>query len=259
MGILNVTPDSFSDGGSFTDPGAAVDHALRLAAQGADIIDIGGESTRPGATPVSLDEEMRRVIPVLRALRLQTTALLSVDTMKAAVAAAALDCGADIINDVSGFTSDPAMIHLAAHSQAGLVVMHMRGNPRTMQSGPDYSDVAATVAAFFRERLETLEAAGVDPRRVALDPGFGFGKTLEHNLDLARRLQDLRVGDRPILAGVSRKSMLEKISGAIAIADRDWATVALTAWLRESGATIHRVHSVVPAVQALRMTEAIAA
>lgn len=257
MGILNVTPDSFSDGGRFRDTGRAVEHGLRLLAEGADILDIGGESTRPGAEPVPEEEELRRVLPVLQALRPQTRALLSIDTMKAAVARAALAAGADIINDITGLGGDAGMIRLAADSQAGLVVMHMQGTPRTMQAAPVYDDVAAEVRAYFERRLRVLEEAGIDPRRVALDPGFGFGKTLEHNLELMRRLPELRVADRPLLAGVSRKSLLARLTDREDSAARSWTTVAVTAWLREQGAEIHRVHEVAPNLQALRMVEAI--
>ncbi len=257
MGILNVTPDSFSDGGRFRDTGRAVEHGLRLLAEGADILDIGGESTRPGAEPVSEEEELRRVLPVLKALRPQTRALLSIDTMKAAVARAALAAGADIINDITGLGGDAGMIRVAADSQAGLVVMHMQGMPRTMQAAPLYDDVAAEVRAYFERRLHVLEEAGIDPRRVVLDPGFGFGKTLEHNLELMRRLPELRVADRPLRAGISRKSMLCHLTEREDSASRSWSTVAVTAWLREQGAEIHRVHEVAPNLQALRMVEAI--
>src|SRR3954462_4069958 len=181
MGVLNVTPDSFSDGGKFFDTAEAVKHGLEMIAEGADILDIGGESTRPGAQPVDEVEELRRVTPVIEALRRETRALLSIDTMKPAVARAALEAGADIINDVTGFR-DPAMTDVAATTRAGLIVMHMQANPQTMQSHPVYADVVAEVAAFFEERLRTLSDAGIATDRIALDPGFGFGKALEHNL-----------------------------------------------------------------------------
>ncbi|MCB1225164.1 MAG: dihydropteroate synthase [Verrucomicrobiales bacterium] len=257
MAIVNVTPDSFSDGGRFHDTGRAVEHSLRLAAEGADILDIGGESTRPGAAPVSTEEEIRRVIPVIHALRSQTPALLSVDTMKAAVARAALDAGADIINDVTGLSADPGMIPLAAERDCGLVVMHMQGEPRTMQHAPHYQDVTAEVRRYFERRLQLFADAGIDPSRVVLDPGFGFGKTLEHNLTLLRRLPELRVQNRPLLVGISRKSMIATITDASTMEERFWPTVALTAWLREQGATIHRVHDAAATRQALRMIEAI--
>ena len=257
MGVVNVTPDSFSDGGRFLDVGRAVEHGLRLAAEGADILDIGGESTRPGANPVPVDEEIRRILPVLRALRAETRALISIDTMKAAVARAALDAGADIINDVTGFGGDPGMLELAAGCDAGLVVMHMRGTPLSMQNQPAYTNVVTEVRDFFERRIQLLGASGICPERIVLDPGFGFGKTLEHNLLLARHLPELRVADRPILVGVSRKSMLAHLTGQEALTERLWPTIALTSWLREQGADIHRVHDVAPTLQALRMTEAI--
>ncbi len=257
MGIVNVTPDSFSDGGRFLDHASAIDCGLRLAAEGADILDIGGESTRPGAQSVHADEEMRRVLPVVRALRDQTSAFISIDTMKASVARAALDAGAHIINDVTGLAGDPDMPALAASSNGGLVVMHMKGTPRTMQQQPEYEDVAAEVRAYFEQRLADLAAAGIDLTRIALDPGFGFGKTLQHNLTLLRALPTLRVRARPLLIGISRKSTLGRILGNDRMEDRDWPTVALTAHAREAGAAIIRVHDVRPNVQAMRMIEAI--
>ena len=257
MGIVNVTPDSFSDGGKFLNTGRAVEHALRLAADGADILDIGGESTRPGAEPVDEAEELRRVIPVIRSVRSQTQALISVDTMKAAVARAALDAGADIINDVTGLRGDPAMPRLAASREAGLIIMHMIGTPRTMQQQPHYDDVVAEVRDYFTARLRAFEREGIAPDRVVWDPGFGFGKTPAHNIALLRALPELAVGDRPILVGVSRKSTIAHLLGSEAMEDRDWPTVALTSHLREAGAHILRVHEVRPNVEALRMTEAI--
>lgn len=257
MGIVNVTPDSFSDGGRYLDHGRAVEHALQLAAEGAEILDIGGESTRPGAAPVEEAEELKRVLPVIRALRPQTQALISIDTMKATVARAALEAGADIINDVTGLRGDPDMPAVAAASQAGVVVMHMTGTPRTMQQQPQYQDVVAEVTAFFQERLRTLEEQGIAPERIVLDPGFGFGKTLEHNLRLLHALPAMSTLGRPLLVGVSRKSMIGQLLGDPDPAARDWPTVALTSYLRELGARLFRVHEVLPNVHALRMTEAI--
>ena len=257
MGIVNVTPDSFSDGGKYLDTDLAVQLGLRHVAEGAGILDIGGESTRPGAEAVDAEEEMRRVLPVIRALRTQTSAWISIDTMKASVAAAALEAGAHIINDVTGLTGDPDMLGVARGSDAGLVVMHMQGTPRTMQQQPHYEDVVRDVRSFFLERLNALEEADIDPMRVALDPGFGFGKTLEHNRALLRALPTLRIKDRPLLVGVSRKSMLGKWVGSSDIEDRNWPTVALTAWMRERGAEVVRVHDVKPNVEAMRMAEAI--
>lgn len=256
MGIVNVTPDSFSDGGRFNDHGRAVEHALRLIGEGADILDVGGESTRPGAEPVEEAEELRRVLPVIRAVRSQTKALISIDTMKAAVARAALDAGADIINDVTGLRADAAMPRLAAETKAGIVVMHMTGTPQTMQASPHYDDVVAEVRAFFEKRLQLLEHEGIDPERVVLDPGFGFGKTLEHNLTLMRDLGQLSTL-RPLLIGISRKSTLGKVVESDAMEDRYWPTIAMTAHAREHGARIVRVHDVKPNREALRMMEAI--
>ena len=257
MGIVNVTPDSFSDGGRFLDHNQAIACGVRLADEGADILDIGGESTRPGAEPVEAEEEMRRVLPVVRALRGRTGALISIDTMKASVARAAIDAGAHIINDVTGLAGDPEMLEVARSCDAGLVVMHMQGTPRTMQQHPVYGDVVAEVRAYLERRLASLEAAGIDLQRVALDPGFGFGKTLEHNLTLMRSLRALGVRGRPLLIGVSRKSMLGWLIGSMEMADRDWPTVAVTSFARENGAAGVRVHDVRPNVEAMRMTEAI--
>lgn len=256
MGIVNVTPDSFSDGGRFNDPGRAVEHAFALLAEGADILDIGGESTRPGAEPVEEAEELRRVLPVIRAVRSQTKALISIDTMKAAVARAALEAGADIINDVTGLRADAAMPRLAAETNAGLVVMHMTGTPQTMQANPHYDDVVAEVRAYFENRLRLLENEGIDLERVVLDPGFGFGKALEHNLALMRELPQLSP-NRPLLIGVSRKSMIGKVLHSDAMDDRYWPTIALTAHARDHGARIVRVHDMKPNREALRMMEAI--
>lgn len=257
MGIVNVTPDSFSDGGRYLDTGRAVEHALSMVEEGADILDIGGESTRPGADPVDEAEELKRVLPVIRAVRSTTRTLISIDTMKASVARAALDAGASIINDVTGLRADPAMIRLAADSQAGLVVMHMIGTPRTMQQQAEYEDVVADVKSYFEERHRVLSDQGIDPARIVWDPGFGFAKTLEHNLALMNALPDLAVHGRPVLVGVSRKTMISRLLESDEVADRDWPTVALTSQARELGARIVRVHQVQPNVHAMRMTEAI--
>lgn len=257
MGIVNVTPDSFSDGGRFSDPGRAVQHALQMVADGANILDIGGESTRPGAEPVNEAEELRRVLPVLRAIRSQCRVLISIDTMKASVARAAIQAGADIINDVTGLRGDAAMIRLAAESDCGLVVMHMAGDPQTMQNAPQYGDVVCEVRSHLEDRLRILTAAGIAPERIVLDPGFGFGKTPAHNLSLLRHLAELSIEDRPLLIGVSRKSMIGQVLHSQEMADRQWPTIALTAHAREQGARIIRVHDVRPNVQALRMIEAI--
>lgn len=261
MGILNVTPDSFSDGGRFVDLGAATEQALAMIADGAKIIDIGGESTRPGAEPVDLEEECRRVLPVIEKLApaaAEAGALISIDTSKAEVARQACELGAAIINDVAGLRAEPEIAQVAAHFGAGVVVMHMKGAPRTMQSKPVYEDVVREVRDFFEARLDAATAAGIDPEQIVFDPGFGFGKTLDHNLQLLRSLDQLRVAGRPLLIGVSRKSMFEKLLGA-GIGDRLWPTVAVTAFSRASGGLVHRVHDVRPNLEALQMTEAILA
>lgn len=258
MGVLNVTPDSFSDGGNFLDLDLAVEHGLQMVADGADVIDVGGESTRPGAQPVALDEEMRRVVPVIERLRSQTNALISVDTMKPEIARAAISAGADIINDVGGLRAD-GMIAAAAESRAGVIVMHMQGTPRTMQAEPHYEDVVREVRAFFEERLRTLEHAGIAAERIAFDPGIGFGKSPDHNYALMRNLASLRVSDRPLAIGVSRKSFIGRLLGDMDMELRDWPTVALTAWLRDAGADVIRVHDVRRNAEALRMIDAIRA
>ena len=258
MGILNVTPDSFSDGGLYQATSRAVQHGLDMLAQGAAIIDVGGESTRPGANPVPAGEEIGRVVPVVEGLLAAAPGcLVSVDTSKAVVAEAALACGASIINDVSALRADPAMANVVARAGAGVVLMHMQGTPRTMQQNPSYTDVTAEVRAFFEQRLEYARAAGIALERTAFDPGIGFGKTAAHNLTLLHDLEKLTVADRPLVLGVSRKGFLATVSGAETTADRLAPTVALTALLRERGARVLRVHDVRPNLTALRMTEAL--
>ncbi|MFT4175215.1 MAG: dihydropteroate synthase [Luteolibacter sp.] len=257
MGILNVTPDSFSDGGKHADCTSALRHARQLIAEGATIIDIGGESTRPGALVVPLEQEIARTAPVVEALRKEWDGLISIDTMKSAVAAAALEAGADIVNDISGLTADPAMAGICAEHRCAVVVMHMQGTPQTMQIRPHYDDLLAEVRAFFAERIETLTGIGISRRALCFDPGIGFGKTVEHNLTLIRHLDRLAPPDIPILLGVSRKSFIGKTLGIPDLSARDWPTVALTAYGREKGAMLHRVHAVRQNVEALRMTEAI--
>jgi dihydropteroate synthase len=257
MGIINATPDSFSDGGSFLNPQAALAHGLQMVAEGAEILDIGGESTRPGSQSVEADEEIRRVLPIIQALRRESQVLLSIDTSKAAVARAALDAGADIINDVTGLRGDPEMSALAASSKAGIVIMHMQGEPRTMQLAPTYDDVVEEVGNFFRQALARSVACGIDPMRIALDPGIGFGKTPEHNRRLLAELSAFLEFGRPLLVGASRKSFLGWLAGSFAMDDRFWPGVALTSLCRERGARILRVHDVKPHTEALRMTEAI--
>lgn len=260
MGVLNVTPDSFSDGGQFLDVERAVARGLEMVAQGAAVIDIGGESTRPGALPVEETEQIRRTRPVIAALRQRTDALISIDTTRAGVAAAALEAGADIVNDISGLRGDPAMAGLCARTGAGVVIMHMQGQPRTMQAAPAYEDVVAEVSAFFRERLAEAGAAGIEREALVFDPGIGFGKTVAHNSALIRHLDVLgAVVERPLLLGVSRKSFLGKVLASDSMKDRAWGTVALTSLGREKGARLFRVHEVRPNAHALHLTEAILA
>lgn len=257
MGIVNTTPDSFSDGGAFLDPAVATAHGLRLVAEGADILDIGGESTRPGAEEVSAAEQIRRVLPVIEALRRESRVWISIDTSQAAVARAALDAGADIINDITGLRGDSKMPALAVATRAGVVAMHMQGTPSTMQGNPHYEDVVGDVREFFRQVLERAVASGIDPMQIALDPGIGFGKTPEHNNALLGGLAAFLDFGRPLLVGVSRKSYLSWLVGSPAMEDRALPGVVLTALCRERGARILRVHDVKPHVVALRTTEKI--
>ena len=255
MGVLNVTPDSFSDAGKFFDADSAVAHGVEMAAEGAQIVDVGGESTRPGADPVLPDEELRRVIPVIEKLRAKIDIFISIDTSKSEVAGAALDAGASIVNDVTGGRGDKEMLPLAAQRNAAFILMHMQGDPRTMQIEPHYVDVVTEVADFFRQQYARALECGVDPMAIAFDPGIGFGKTLEHNLELLRNLERLRVHDRPLVVGVSRKSFLKKLIGSSETSDRLAPTVALTSLLRASGANVFRVHDVKENVAALCAAE----
>ncbi|HVF70558.1 MAG TPA: dihydropteroate synthase [Chthoniobacterales bacterium] len=257
MGVLNVTPDSFSDGGHFFSAEKAVNHGMRMADEGAKIIDVGGESTRPGAEPVSAEEEIDRVLPVITKLRKCVPLVLSIDTTKTTVAGAALEAGASIINDVTGGRGDPEMFALAAEKKAALIIMHMQGTPRTMQAAPHYDDVVGEVADFFRQQYERALECGVDSMAIAFDPGIGFGKTVEHNLALLAHLDRLRVDNRPLVVGVSRKSSLGKMIGSNAMEDRLAPTIAFTSMLRERGANVLRVHDVKENVAALRVTEAL--
>ena len=257
MGVVNVTADSFSDGGQFVDVEAACAQARRLAADGAEIIDIGGESTRPGAEPVSEAEEMRRVLPVIEALAgTDGNFIVSIDTMKPAVACAALAAGAEIVNDVTGLR-DPAMREVVRAGGAGAIAMHMQGTPRDMQRAPAYGDVTAEIREFFRQTFAACLRSAIDPMRLAFDPGIGFGKTLAHNLALIRNLDSMRAGGRPLVLGVSRKSFIGQALGSTAVEERAWPTVALTSYGRSRGASVFRVHDALPNVHALRMTEAI--
>jgi dihydropteroate synthase len=264
MGIVNVTPDSFSDGGRFLDADVAVAQARALVDQGADIVDIGGESTRPGAEPVPEAEELRRVLPVVE--RLATgglSAQISVDTTKASVARAALDAGASLINDVSAFRADPEMAALVAQSGADCCLMHMLGEPRTMQDDPRYDDVVEDVRAFLEERLEFAVREGVERERIMVDPGIGFGKTESHNLELLRRLSELLTLGAPIVIGTSRKGFLGRIAaraGGMAdpldAGDRLAGTIASNVLAYERGASVFRVHDVAPVREALAVTAA---
>ena len=254
MGIVNVTPDSFSDGGQFFDPSAAIEHGLRLAEEGADILDIGGESTRPNATPVPLEEELRRVLPVVSGLARQTKLPISVDTMKAEAARQSLDAGAKIVNDVAGFR-DPAILAVAAEYRAGVVVMHMQGTPETMQRNPQYSDVVREVGEFFEERLHALANHGIPPEAICLDPGIGFGKTLDHTLALLANLGVFTRFGRPICLGVSRKGFLGQICGRTR-SERMPASLAVACFAAARGqAQVLRVHDVAPTRDAVLLLE----
>ena len=257
MGVLNVTPDSFSDAGEFSSIDKAVAHGLEIAAEGAQIVDVGGESTRPGAKPVSLEEELGRVVPVIEKLQEKIDILMSIDTSKSEVAKAALDAGASIINDVTGGRGDEKMLPLAARRDAAFIIMHMQGNPRTMQVAPHYADLVSEVGDFFLQQHACALECGIDPMAIAFDPGIGFGKTLEHNLELIGKLGALRVQERPLVVGASRKAFLGQLVGSSAMSDRLAPTVALTSLLRSRGANIIRVHDVKENVDALRVTEAV--
>jgi dihydropteroate synthase len=255
MGVVNVTPDSFSDGGLYLDPDQAIAHGHQLAEDGAEILDVGGESTRPGAEAVPEAEELRRVIPVIQGL-VATQAQISIDTSKAAVAAAALDAGAEIVNDVTALRGDPGMASLCAERDAIVVLMHMRGRPRTMQEDPRYEDVVAEVKAFLAERLGAARAAGIAEERVWLDPGIGFGKTAAHNMELLRRLGELRDLGRPLVIGTSRKSFIGKVDGSAA-GERLGGTIASSMLAAAEGAEVLRVHDVAEVRQALAVATAI--
>jgi len=258
MGVVNVTPDSFSDGGQCFDHAAAVAHGEELVREGADIIDVGGESTRPQAEPVSEAEELRRVIPVIEGLAARVKAPISIDTMKPAVARAALAAGASLVNDVAANREDDAMWRLVAETGAGYVAMHMQGTPQTMQTNPVYGDVVREVNKFFADRLKRLKDCGVAAEQVVLDPGIGFGKTVEHNLQLLRGLGSFTNSGRPLMLGVSRKSFLGKVAGD-ADAERLSAALACTVLAFEAGAGMFRTHDVAATVRALRMAEAVLA
>jgi dihydropteroate synthase len=255
MGIVNVTPDSFSDGGEFLDPESAVAHGRELAGEGSDVLDIGGESTRPGAEAVSAEEELRRTAPVVEALAADGLAV-SIDTSKVAVAEAALEAGAAMVNDVTAFRSEPGLAALCAERGCEVVLMHMLGDPRTMQENPVYEDVVDEVKAFLAERIEFAMAEGIDDGRIWIDPGIGFGKTVEHNLELHRRLGELAELGRPIAFGSSRKTFIGKLTGA-PVDQRLGGTVASNVIAYANGARMLRVHDVGPMRQALAVAGAI--
>jgi dihydropteroate synthase len=255
MGVLNVTPDSFSDGGRFLAAEAAVEHALRMVEEGAAIIDIGGESTRPGADPVPADEELRRILPVIEQLRRATPVVISVDTSKPEVIRGVAAAGAGLINDVRALR-EPGALEAAAATECAVCLMHMQGDPRTMQQAPSYVDVVKEVKSFLDERAQSCRTAGVSSDRIVIDPGFGFGKTLEHNLELLRRLGELTAGGLPLLVGLSRKSIVGKLTGRGA-GERVYGSVALAVIAALNGARIIRAHDVAATVDALRTVAAV--
>jgi dihydropteroate synthase len=257
MGIVNVTPDSFSDGGLYLRPDVAIEHAEALVREGADLLDIGGESTRPGARAVSAEEELGRIGPVVDGLR-DVGVPISIDTSKAAVAEAALDAGARIVNDVTAFRGEPELAALCAERDCGVVLMHMLGTPRTMQSSPAYDDVVDDVRSFLAGRIEFAMAEGIAEERIWVDPGIGFGKTADHNLELLRRLGELAELGRPIVIGTSRKSFIGRLTGR-EVADRLGGTIASTVLALRAGAEVLRVHDVAAVRDAVRTAEAIVA
>jgi dihydropteroate synthase len=257
MGVLNVTPDSFSDAGKFFVVERAVEHGLKMAAEGAHIVDVGGESTRPGSEAITAEEELRRVIPVIERLHAKTEVIISIDTSKAEVARAAVQAGVSIVNDVTGGRGDEEMMPLIAETNSAFIIMHMQGTPQTMQITPQYTNVVSEIADFFRQQYARAIVYNIDPMAIAFDPGIGFGKTLEHNLELLAQLERLRACDRPIVIGVSRKSFLGKLINSAQMSDRLAPAVALTSLLRMLGADVLRVHDVKENVNALKVTEAI--
>ena len=254
MGIVNVTPDSFSDGGKFNTTDKAIQHALTLVEEGADILDIGGESTRPGATPVPLDEELKRVIPVIQGL-CDVGVPLSIDTYKPEVMRAAIEAGADIVNDVCAL-QEPNALEIVAPSQVGICLMHMQGRPQTMQADPHYDNVVQEVAEFLASRLKAAEQAGIDRSRIVLDPGFGFGKRTAHNLTLLNEMQAIQALGQPLLVGLSRKSVLGQVLGSN-VDERLHASIAASVISVMKGANIVRVHDVKPTVDALKIVAAV--
>ena len=256
MGILNVTPDSFSDGGLFFNPNKAVDHALKLVEEGADILDIGGESTRPGAASISVKEELNRVIPVINQLAKKNELIISIDTHKPIVAEEAIGAGASIINDIGANNNHAEMWKVISNTKAGYICMHMKGAPQTMQKNPFYKDVCKDVCNFFKERLNSLLDYGISIDHIAIDPGIGFGKSLDHNIELMSHLNKFNVFQRPVLVGASRKSFIDKLLG-VPLEKRLPASLTCAAWATIQGSQIIRAHEVAETVQAIRMAEAL--
>ena len=256
MGVLNLTPDSFFDGRRFLEPEAAVQHAFRMEAEGADIIDLGGESTRPGAQAVPLKEEFRRVLPVLKRLSGRLKVPISIDTYKSEVAERCIQCGAEMVNDISGLYFDPRMKEIVARHRVPVIVMHMKGTPRDMQKDPQYRDLIGEILSFFRESISRADAAGVPADKIIIDPGIGFGKSFAHNLDILKGLESFKVLGKPIMVGVSRKSFLGKILD-LPVDERLEGSIAAALYAVLRGANIVRVHDVAATVRALRTVEAI--
>ena len=256
MGILNVTPDSFSDGGCYLDVEQAVAHAELMAAEGATLIDIGGESSRPGASPVSIDEELARILPVIRAVADTVDVLLSVDTYKAEVARCALEAGAHLVNDITALHGDTGMAAVVAEMEAGLILMHIKGTPRTMQQSPQYDDVVGEIYMSLQKSIQIAEAQGVAAERIIIDPGIGFGKTMEHNLEILKRLEEFRRLQKPLLIGTSRKSFIGNIL-ELPVTERVEGTIATVCWAIAHGVDIVRVHDVKANVRAAQMTDAL--
>jgi len=257
VGVINMTPDSFSDGGRLMEPGQAADMAEQMVAAGAEWLDVGGESTRPGALPVPVDEQIRRTVPAISAIRRRLQTCISIDTTSAKVAQSAVDAGANIVNDVSAGRDDPDMLPLVAHNRMAIVLMHMQGTPRTMQDAPGYRDVTAEVSAFLLERRDRANTAGIDPARIIFDPGIGFGKSLHHDLKLLKDTSALAKLGQPLLVGPSRKRFIGEITGEKRPEQRVFGTAAVVAWCVASGASAVRVHDVGPISQVVRMIQAI--
>lgn len=256
MGILNVTPDSFSDGGCYLDVAAAIDHAKVMVKDGADVIDVGGESSRPGASPASTEEELARVLPVVEGLVDEISVPVSIDTCKSEVARRALETGAHIVNDITALQGDAEMARVVAEMGAGVILMHMRGSPRTMQQSPVYDDVVSDISAWLHRRIEYAKTEGIPPDRIVIDPGIGFGKTVNHNLEILRRLDEFRLLNKPILIGTSRKSFIGKILD-LPVNSRIEGTAATITWAIAHGADMVRVHDVKAMHRVARMTDAL--